>query len=594
MKQIITIFALFCVKTQCFIPTKTSLIRFPRNHKLWHNRPNYFMNDENDDLFDYEFPVDIEKEFDLYLESLENYKTEKMYCDTSALNTSIPNITITVQDFPYGPPESEEIRQAKTLEYIKMLSKFNTKKGKDSALKHSESDDLSSENFEVTFEPDFNFSQVGGYDLIKQELLQVSDVLSNYDKYKEYNIRLPKGVILEGPPGNGKTILTRALSGELSIPFIACSGSEFQERYVGVGASRIRELFDLANRAKPCIIFIDEIDAIARKRGGSNEGSDSERDNTLNELLTKLDGFKQTDGIFMICATNRIDLLDNAFLRPGRIDKKVFIGNPDAKTREEIIKIHIRGKPHESRVTTQSLVEMTNGQSGAEIENLLNEAMLFAIRDNRQIMTLKDIEYIQSRNLVGFQATENRFSESMIQRIAVHELGHAISGMLLKSHSRMKSVHLNLWSPRSPGYTVFETDEIDANIFTNEKLMSHLVVLLSGRIAEDMFFNNSVTTGATRDFEEAHKLSEQMVINYGMGRQQIFPYHSDKSKEIIDQEVCIMLDKALYISRKIIFESKSLIQELIPTLIEEKILSRDFIMLKIYRKYNYLIDMNFL
>lgn len=557
---------------------------YPFIVKSWeHSRTQHISQYYNSDVF-----FSHEDEFDSCWDSFQN-KNELHTKNYFSQPQNKSKLYIPVQDFPYGPPEPIAVRNAKLAHYMKMIEEFNTKNEFDTS-KNKES-----ENFQVTFEPDFNFTNVGGYQSIKEELLQVSDILVDSNKYASYNIRMPKGVVLEGPPGNGKTIIAKALSGELSVPFIACSGSEFQEKYVGVGASRIRELFDLATEVKPCIIFIDEIDAIARKRGGSGDNSnngDSERDNTLNELLTKLDGFKSTDGIFLICATNRIDLLDPAFLRPGRIDKKIYIGPPDAKTRESIIRIHIKGKPYESKISIDHLVEITNGKSGAEIENILNEAMLLVLRENRKFMKIDDINNVIHRDIGGYQTIQNKFTPQMIERIAAHELGHAISGLLLPSHSKLTSVHINLWSPRNPGYTIFEVDEIDANIFTKEKLMSHLIVLLSGRITEDIMFDGSITTGASKDFEEAHKLAQKMVIEFGMGRQQIIPYLSDKSKEIIDDEVQYILENALHISRKLVCQSKPLIKELIPILIQENALSRDFIELKIYRKYKELLNIS--
>ena len=281
-----------------------------------------------------------------------------------------------------------------------------------------------SENFEVIDTSDHTFSSVGGYDAVKLELQQCVDILRNVTKYEKFNVRIPRGLVFEGPPGNGKTLMAKALAGEANIPFITVSGSQFQEKYVGVGASRIRELFDLARECAPVVVFIDEIDALGRRRGGDNEGSNAERDNTLNELLVAMDGFKNTTGVFVVGATNRADLLDPALMRPGRIDKRVFIGNPDPDTRKAILNIHSKGKPMDIRIRTDDLVEMTTGLSGAQLENLLNEAMLGAIRENREIMTQQDIDVVMNRMMVGWQPTEHKFTSDIIDHIAIHEMGH--------------------------------------------------------------------------------------------------------------------------------------------------------------------------
>lgn len=416
-----------------------------------------------------------------------------------------------------------------------------------------------SENFEILEDTSYSFSDVGGYDNIKEELMQCIDILTNYTKYAKYNVRVPKGLVLEGPPGNGKTMLAKALAGEAKVSFIPVSGSQFQEKYVGVGAARIRELFKLAHENKPCIIFIDEIDALGRTRSGDGEGSSSERDNTLNELLIALDGFKEATGIFVVGATNRADLLDSALMRPGRIDKRIYITNPDEKTRREIINIHIKGKPHTKDVRIDDLIDLTGGFSGSQIENLLNEAMLLAIRDDRTKFTIADIEIISNRMMVGWQPTEHVFSSDIIDRIAIHELGHAVVGILSKHHSKMKKVIINLSAPSSPAYTVFEPSGMAIN--TREALFEHLMILLAGRIAEEVFYGVSVTTGAINDFEEAMKLAKRMILYYGMGKDVLYPTMSETYKEKIDDEVSGLIHQAYDCAEFIIRNSKELLSD---------------------------------
>jgi cell division protease FtsH len=397
-------------------------------------------------------------------------------------------------------------------------------------------------------------------------------------------VRIPKGLLLEGPPGNGKTMLAKGFAGETNASFIAVSGSQFQEKYVGVGSSRVRELFELAQRNVPCIIFIDEIDAIGRKRSTDGESSGSERDSTLNELLVSLDGFKTGSGIFLMGATNRADLLDPALLRPGRIDKRIFIGLPDAATREAIINIHLKGKPYDTlNVNINDLKDMTAGLSGAQIENLLNEAMLNALRNERSVMLYEDLDLVISKIMVGWQPTEHQFTPDIIDRIAIHEMGHAIMGILSKHHSKVSKVIINLSAPNSPGYTVFEMNT--SNIYKREALFEHLMILLSGRIAEEIIYDVSVTTGALNDFEETLKLAEKMILYYGLGTNAIYPSNSEKYKEIIDNEVSALIQSAYSMALVILKECKPLIVDSANILKKNKILKIDELMQLIDTKY---------
>lgn len=441
-----------------------------------------------------------------------------------------------------------------------------------------------SENFEVISKSPVNFSHVGGYANIKSELYQCLDILSNYTKYQKYNVRVPKGLIFEGPPGNGKTLIAKALAGEAGINFIPVSGSEFQDKYIGVGSARIRELFKLAKENIPCIVFIDEIDALGRKRSSDGESSGNERDATLNQLLIELDGFKDTSGVFLIGATNRVDLLDTALIRPGRIDKRIYIGNPDSITRKAILDIHSQGKPHDDSVITDNLVEVTSGLSSSQIENLLNEAMLNALRCDKTQFTSDDLDEVLNKMMVGWQPSDHEFTSDIIEQIAVHELGHAVVGICSIHHSKMKKVVINLSSPNSPAYTIFENN--NSNFFTREALLEHLMILLAGRVAEEVFYGMSVTTGAINDFEEALKLAQKMVCYYGMGDKLIYPTLSEKYKEIIDTEVANLIQDAYKYGEYIIRNSKDLIMEGVEILLRDKVLKEETLSDLVKSKYN--------
>ena len=455
--------------------------------------------------------------------------------------------------------------------------------------KYVERGNTKSKNFEVIKNFNIHFKDVGGYENVKLELFQCVDILRNYQKYTKYNVRIPKGLILEGPPGTGKTLLAKALAGESGCGFIPVSGSDFQEKYVGVGSSRVKELFGLAKKNVPCIIFIDEIDAVGRKRSSDGESSSNERDNTLNSLLVELDGFKNNTGVFVVAATNRIDLLDSALIRPGRIDKKIYIGLPNSETREAIINIHINGKPCTNSINVKDLVEITDGLSGAQIENLLNEAMLNALRYNKTEFCYKDFDIVLNKMIAGWQPVEHEFTSDIIDHIAIHEMGHAIVGVLSKYHSKMTKVVINLSSPKSPGYTVFASST--SNIYIREALFEHLMILLAGRIAEEVIYGISVTTGAINDFEEALKLAEKMIIYYGMGKNIIYPSTSDKYKELIDTEVIELINNAYGYAEIILSNCKELIKETSEILKQEKILKANTINDLIDSKYPHLLDL---
>lgn len=440
--------------------------------------------------------------------------------------------------------------------------------------------DIQSENFQLIQNSSYNFDNIGGYASIKEELMQCADILVNYTKYSKYNVRIPKGIILEGPPGNGKTLMAKCFSGEINIGFIPVSGAQFQEKYVGVGASRIRELFDLATENVPCIIFIDELDALGRKRS-SDQNSNTEHDSTLNELLVNLDGFKSANGIFIIGATNRVDLLDSALIRPGRIDKKIYIGNPDKETRKSILEIHIVNKPIEPSITLDYLVELTNGFSGAQIENLLNEAMLYVLRQNRFQIEKTDINIIANRILVGFQSNKNQLSEDVIYQVAVHEMGHALIGLLTR-HRKLIKITINLYSPKTLGFTLFEP--ASTTIQTKEQLITEIMVLLGGRIAEEIILKNTnISSGASHDIQQVKTIAEQMIVHLGMGDKIIISDPMKINAEI-DNIISIAYDRA----KIILSNAEPLIRDSAKLLSINHELTPDMITNLIANKYPYI------
>ena len=453
-------------------------------------------------------------------------------------------------------------------------------KQKQKQNKESENESIQSENFQLIKNSTYTFNNIGGYESIKEELMQCADILLNYTKYAKYNVRIPKGIILEGPPGNGKTLMAKCFSGEINIGFIPVSGAQFQEKYVGVGASRVRELFDLATENVPCIIFIDELDALGRKRS-SDQNSNTEHDSTLNELLVNLDGFKSANGIFIIGATNRVDLLDSALIRPGRIDKKIYIGNPDKQTRKNILDIHLVNKPLEQSITMDYLVELTNGFSGAQIENLLNEAMLYVLRQNRYQIDKADINMIANRILVGFQSTKNSLTDDVIYQVAVHEIGHALVGMFTK-YRKLVKITINLFSPKTLGFTLFEP--ASNNIQTKEQLINEIMVLLGGRIAEEIIFKNSnISSGASQDIQQVKTIAEQMIVHLGMGDKIVI---SDQTK--INAEIDNIISIAYERAKIILSNTEPLIRDSAKLLTLNQEITPDMITNLIANKYPYI------
>ena len=357
------------------------------------------------------------------------------------------------------------------------------------------------------------FSDVAGIDEEKEELQEVVEFLKNPQKFTDLGAKIPRGILLVGPPGTGKTLLAKTIAGESNVPFFSISGSDFVEMFVGVGASRVRDLFEQAKKQSPCIVFIDEIDAVGRQRGTGLGGGNDEREQTLNQLLVQMDGFEGNEGIIIIAATNRADVLDPALLRPGRFDRQIYIHTPDVKGREMILKIHARNKPIDSSVDFKNIARLTSGFSGADLENLLNEAAILAARSNRKRVTMTDITESINKVLMGPQKKSRIITENDKRITAYHESGHAIIGKVLTHCDVVQEVSI---IPRgmAAGYTLSRPDKDEEHMSYN-KLIDNITMFLGGRVAEEIFIKD-VSTGASNDIERATKIARKMVTEWGM------------------------------------------------------------------------------
>ena len=379
------------------------------------------------------------------------------------------------------------------------------------------------------------FADVAGADEEKEELREIVEFLKNPSKFNSLGARIPKGVLLVGPPGTGKTLLARAVAGEAGVPFFSISGSDFVEMFVGVGASRVRDLFDKAKKNHPCIIFIDEIDAVGRQRGAGLGGGHDEREQTLNQLLVEMDGFGANEGVIMIAATNRPDILDPALMRPGRFDRQVMVGYPDIKGREEILRVHAKGKPLAPDVVLSTIAKSTAGFTGADLENLLNEAALLAARKNHRAITMAEIEEATIKVVVGTEKKSRVMSEKEKKLTAYHEAGHAIATYYCKTQDPVHQISI---IPRgmAGGYTMHLPTE-DRTYKSRDEMREELVVLLGGRVAEALVLDD-ISTGASNDIERATKIARAMVTKYGMS-DKLGPitYGTDDSNPFLGKEM---------------------------------------------------------
>lgn len=357
------------------------------------------------------------------------------------------------------------------------------------------------------------FNDVAGADEEKEELQEIVEYLKQPKKFIELGARIPKGVLLVGPPGTGKTLLARAVSGEAAVPFFSISGSDFVEMFVGVGASRVRDLFDQAKKNVPCIVFIDEIDAVGRHRGAGLGGGHDEREQTLNQLLVEMDGFGVNEGVIILAATNRPDILDPALLRPGRFDRRIFVGLPDIKGREEILKVHARGKPLSLDVKLDELAKSTPGFTGADLENLLNEAALLAARKNKRKIETDEIKEATFKVIMGPEKRSRVISDKEKKLTAYHEAGHAIAVKIISSTDKVDRISI-IPSGRAGGYTAFKPEE-DKTYLTKSQLLEKIAIALGGRAAEQIVLGE-ISTGAYNDLKEANSVARNMITKYGM------------------------------------------------------------------------------
>ncbi|ACK64702.1 ATP-dependent metalloprotease FtsH [Rippkaea orientalis PCC 8801] len=440
--------------------------------------------------------------------------------------------------------------------------------------------------FQMEAKTDIMFDDVAGIDEAKEELQEVVTFLKQPERFTAVGARIPKGVLLVGPPGTGKTLLAKAIAGEAGVPFFSISGSEFVEMFVGVGASRVRDLFKKAKENAPCLIFIDEIDAVGRQRGAGIGGGNDEREQTLNQLLTEMDGFEGNTGIIIIAATNRPDVLDSALMRPGRFDRQVIVDAPDFKGRIEILEVHARNKKLDPDVSIEAIARRTPGFSGADLANLLNEAAILTARRRKPAITLLEIDDAVDRVVAGMEGTPLVDSKSK-RLIAYHEVGHAIVGTLLKDHDPVQKVTL-IPRGQAQGLTWFTPDE-EQGLTTKAQLMARIAGALGGRAAEEEVFGyDEVTTGAGGDLQQVSEMARQMVTRFGMSELgplslesssgEVFlggglMNRSEYSEQVamrIDQQVRTLAEQGHQLARKIVRDNREVIDRLVELLIEKE------------------------
>ena len=432
---------------------------------------------------------------------------------------------------------------------------------------------LKNKEFKAEEDIETRFSDVEGIDAAKDELEEIVDFLKKPERYFGSGARIPRGALLAGKPGTGKTLLARAIAGESNVPFIQCSAANFIEMFVGVGAKRVRDLFEVARENQPCIVFIDEIDAVGKQRGAGGMPSNDEREQTINQLLTEMDGFDNETGIVVIAATNRIDILDDALLRPGRFDRKIQVGLPSVRGRKKILDVHARDKKLADDINLDSIAKQTTGFSGAELANLLNECAIRAVRDGDGTITADIVENVYQRVVVGAKG-DTKFSPKKKELVAYHEAGHAIIGVLVPDYDTVRKVSI---MPRGAagGVTFFQPseDNADSPFYTKEYLLAQILVALGGRAAEEVIYGaNRVTTGASSDFAMVYQIAREMVTTYGFGKNKYDYRNLSPSAALkVDNEIENIVTQCYRYALQMLKDNKDKLEELKELLIEEEI-----------------------
>jgi cell division protease FtsH len=438
---------------------------------------------------------------------------------------------------------------------------------------------MKSADFNMENEVTTRFKDVEGIDSAKDELEEIVDFLKNPNKYYGSGARIPRGALLAGDPGTGKTLLARAIAGESNVPFLQCSAASFIEMFVGVGAKRVRELFQQARENQPCIIFIDEIDAVGKKRGGTTTPGNDEREQTINQLLTEMDGFDNETGIVVIAATNRVDILDDALLRPGRFDRKIQVSLPSVKGRLKILGVHARGKKFASDVRLKNIAKQTTGFSGADLANFLNECAIRAVKEGDGIITNDITENVYQRIVVGAKG-DVKYSMRKKELVAYHEAGHAIIGVLVPDYDIVRKVSI---MPRGAagGVTFFQPseDNADSPFYTKEYLLAQILVALGGRAAEEVIYGaNRVTTGASSDYAMVYQIAREMVTTYGFGKNNYDYRNLSPSAALkVDNEIDNIVTQCYKYALQMLVENKDTLEELKELLIEEEIVDGEVV-----------------